>query len=234
MNIIVTGASQGIGKALVIKLSENNNNQIIAISRNVEKLDELKKLCLLANPESKVFPLPFDLSNKSYSFHLLPEIYKHFTAVDVLVNNAGMLVKKEFSELTDDDFDAVFDVNVKSVFRLSRALLANFNKPSHIVNISSMGGMQGSAKFPGLTLYSAAKGAVAVLTEAMAEELKEKGISVNCLAYGAVQTEMLAEAFPGYKAPLQPQDMAEFAAWFVTNGHRYFNGKILPVSLSTP
>jgi NAD(P)-dependent dehydrogenase (short-subunit alcohol dehydrogenase family) len=83
-------------------------------------------------------------------------------------------------------------------------------------------------------LYSASKGAVAVLTEAMAEEFKEKQIRVNCLAYGAVQTEMLAEAFPGYKAPLLPDDMAAFVSDFALNGHHFFNGKILPVSLSTP
>jgi NAD(P)-dependent dehydrogenase (short-subunit alcohol dehydrogenase family) len=97
-----------------------------------------------------------------------------------------------------------------------------------------MGGIQGSAKFPGLSLYSAAKGAVAVLTEAMAEELKERGISVNCLAFGAVQTEMLARAFPGYQAPINPDQIANFVADFCINGQKYFNGKILPVSISTP
>ena len=108
------------------------------------------------------------------------------------------------------------------------------NTNSHIVNIGSMGGFQGSAKFKGLSLYSAAKGAVAVLTESMAEEFKERGIKVNALALGAVQTEMLASAFPGYKAPLTAGQMAEFIADFALNGHKYFNGKILPVSLSTP
>lgn len=234
MNIIITGASSGIGRALVLKLAENNDNHIIAISRNVEKLEDLRLSAQQINPSAKVFPIAFDLTGKTYAFSLLTEILAHFTRIDVLVNNAGKLIKKDFANLTDQDFDDVFDVNVKTVFRLSRALLSHFKNPSHIINISSMGGVQGSAKFPGLSLYSAAKGAVAVLTEAMAEDLKDRGISVNCLAYGAVQTEMLAEAFPGYEAPLKPEDMAEYTAWFVCNGHRFFNGKILPVSNSTP
>jgi len=234
MNIIVTGASSGIGHALVMKLSESKENSIVAISRNAQKLALLHKASQENNPHSKVFPVTFDLSNQGYTFNLLPQILKHFSTIDMLVNNAGKLVKKEFGDLTDEDFDEVFDVNVKSVFRLSRTLLSYFNAGSHIVNVSSMGGFQGSSKFSGLALYSAAKGAVAVLTEAMAEELKERGISVNCLAYGAVKTDMLAQAFPGYEPPLKAEDMAEFAAWFVTQGHKFFNGKILPVSISTP
>lgn len=234
MNIIVTGASRGIGRALVLKLAENQNHNIIAISRNEEKLLSLVKDAKALNQDAKVWPVPFDLSGDGYAFSLIPEILKQFATVDILVNNAGMLVKKPFAELTDQDFEDVFNVNVKSVFRLSRALLVNFNRGSHIINIGSMGGVQGSSKFPGLTLYSAAKGAVSVLTEAMAEELKERGISVNCLAYGAVKTEMLAEAFPGYEPPLQAEEMAEYAAWFALNGHRFYNGKILPVSVSTP
>ncbi|MCF8364190.1 MAG: SDR family oxidoreductase [Bacteroidales bacterium] len=234
MNIIVTGASRGIGRALVLKLAENSDYRIVAISRDAKKLDELQAAAKEINPDSNVIPAAFDLSSEGYAFNLLPKILKHFNAVDVLVNNAGKLIKKDFESLTDADFDEVFNVNVKSVFRLSRALLPNFNPGSHIVNVSSMGGVQGSSKFPGLSLYSAAKGAVSVLTEAMAEELKDRGIRVNCLAYGAVQTEMLAEAFPGYEAPLKANDMAEYAAWFVIHGHKFFNGKILQVSISTP
>ena len=94
--------------------------------------------------------------------------------------------------------------------------------------------LQGSAKFPGLTAYSSSKAAIAGLTECLAEELKDKNISVNCLAIGAVQTEMLEEAFPGYKAPLSPKQMAEYIFDFALKGHQYYNGKILPVSSSTP
>ena len=234
MNIIVTGASRGIGYALVKKLVQSGNHRVVAIARDAGKLQMLKNECLLLNDKSDVFPINFDLASPAYSFKLLPEILEHFDKIDILINNAGTLIKKEFSELSDEDFDTVFNLNVKSIFKLTRSLLPYFNQPAHVVNISSMGGIQGSSKFPGLSLYSASKGAVAVLTEAMAEEFKEKQIRVNCLAYGAVQTEMLAEAFPGYKAPLLPADMAAFVSDFALTGHHFFNGKILPVSLSTP
>jgi NAD(P)-dependent dehydrogenase (short-subunit alcohol dehydrogenase family) len=128
----------------------------------------------------------------------------------------------------------MFSVNTKAPFLIVKALLPYFNKPSHIVNISSMGGFQGSVKFSGLSLYSASKGALAILTECLAEELKEKDIKVNCLALGSVQTEMLAEAFPGYKAQSGPAEMAEFIDNFALNAHRNMNGKIIPVSSTTP
>ena len=172
MNIIVTGASQGIGRAVVKNFARDASHHIIAISRNAEKLDELKKQCQEINPESNVFPIPFDLTASNYAFELLPRILEKIYQVDILINNAGFLIKKDFYDLTDEDFDRVFDVNVKSVFKLTRAVLPNLKFGSHVLNISSMGGIQGSSKFPGLSLYSAAKGAVSVLTEALAEELK--------------------------------------------------------------
>jgi len=234
MNIIITGASQGIGNAVVKKLAQDSKNHIIAISRNAEKLNALAKDCQQINSDSTVYPIPFDLASSNYAFDLLPKILEKFDTVDILVNNAGYLVKKEFFDLTDEDFDQAFNINVKTVFKLSRALLPNFKSGTHIINVGSMGGIQGSAKFPGLSLYSAAKGAVAVLSEAMAEEFKDRGISVNCLAFGAVQTEMLEQAFPGYQAPISPDQIANFVAEFCVNGNKFFNGKILPVSISTP
>jgi NAD(P)-dependent dehydrogenase (short-subunit alcohol dehydrogenase family) len=97
-----------------------------------------------------------------------------------------------------------------------------------------MGGFQGSAKYKGLSYYSASKAAIACLTECLAKEFSEYGIRVNCLALGAVQTEMLDEAFPGYKAPVNAKQMAEFVSGFALNGHKFFNGKILPVAIGNP
>lgn len=148
MNIVITGASQGIGYATVKKLSHDSSHRIVAIARNGEKLALLRQECLAENPESQIFPVAFDLSSPGYSFNLLPAVLKAFNTVDVLINNAGLLVKKEFLHLTDEDFDRAFDVNVKAVFKLTRSLLGYFSNPAHIVNISSMGGVQGSSKFP--------------------------------------------------------------------------------------
>ncbi|MBN2173379.1 MAG: SDR family oxidoreductase [Bacteroidales bacterium] len=234
MNIIVTGASKGLGFATVKAFAEDTDHQIIAVSRNRKLLDQLKNECLEKNPQAKVFPLALDLVSSDLLMELLPFVRQHFQSLDILINNAGLLINEPVTELSDADFDRIFDTNVKTVFKLVRDLKPVFSKGSHIVNISSMGGFQGSVKFPGLSLYSASKGALAVFTECLAEELKAFGISVNCLAIGAVQTEMLQEAFPGYKAPLNPDQMAGYLKEFAQTGHHYFNGKILPVSLSTP
>jgi len=230
MNIIITGASRGIGRQLALNLAAREGNKVIAISRDETKLNSLRKEVTDA---SKLIPVPFDLQEGDYDA-LAIEIRRHFSEIHVLVNNAGVLINKKIAKLTADDFDLMMNINVKAAFLLSQALIPLFEPESHIVNISSMGGFQGSAKFPGLSLYSASKGALAVLSECLAEELRDYGISVNCLALGAAQTEMLTEAFPGYKAPLSAKEMACFIADFAMSGQLYFNGKILPLSLSTP
>lgn len=234
MNIIITGASRGIGFELARKFAADTSNKVFAIARNKEKLENLAEEIKTENVKSAIFCKVFDLNAGNIQQELLPFIFEKASSVDILIHNAGLLVNKAFSELTDDDFDRTFSVNVKSVFRLTRDLLPYFSANAHIVNITSMGGVQGSAKFPGLSLYSSSKGAIGILTECLAEELKERKISVNALALGAVQTEMLAEAFPGYKAPLSAGQMADFIHNFALTGHKFFNGKILPVSSSTP
>ena len=234
MIIIVTGAGRGLGFEIVKKFASKSGSRIVAISRNEQNLMKLRDECEKNFPESNVIPMPFDLTVDSFDM-LTYELKKNkISAVDVLINNAGLLINKPFLQLTGDDFNELFQVNVRGAFQLIQSLVPMMKRNSHIVNISSMGGFQGSIKFPGLSLYSASKGALTILTECLAEELKEHAITVNCLAIGAVQTEMLAEAFPGYKAPLNPSEMAAYIFEFAISGHRYYNGKILPVSRSTP
>ncbi len=233
-NIIITGAGKGIGFELAKLFCAEPGHQVIAISRNIGALIELDK----NKNENALFfsglhPYKFDLVNGSMS-ELKEFVCLYFDKVDVLINNAGSLVNKPFRETTSADFDQVFQTNLKSVFFVVQKLLPLMVKGSHIVNIGSMGGFQGSSKFPGLSVYSASKGALATLTECLAEELKEDGISVNCLALGAARTEMLETAFPGYNAPLSAKEMAVFIKDFALTGSRYFTGKILPVSTSTP
>ena len=234
MNVIITGASRGIGYELVKQFAGDGAHHIYAVSRNLGNLEKLQKECFKQFPNAMVIPVGLDLSKGSEITDFAGVLTSKNVSIDVLINNAGALVNKSFDTLTEEDFDHVFDINVKSVFRLIQRVKPFMKAGSHIVNISSMGGVQGSAKFNGLSVYSASKGAVAVLTEALAEEFKADGICVNCLALGAVQTEMLAEAFPGYKAPLQPTEMAQYIFSFAKNAHQFYNGKILPVSLSTP
>ncbi len=234
MNIIITGASRGIGRELVKNMADTAEHSIIAISRNEERLHELKDECNTTGLPGKVIPLPFDLETGDFEIDLVPKIIKELKTIDILINNAGLLINKSFTLLDSDDFDRLFSINVKSVFTLSQSLVGHFKPNAHIVNIGSMGGFSGSVKFPGLSLYSASKGALGTLTECMAEELKDHQIKVNCLCIGSAQTEMLDEAFPGYKAPVSANEMAEFIANFALTANYYMNGKIIPVSLTTP
>jgi 3-oxoacyl-[acyl-carrier protein] reductase len=231
--IIVTGASRGIGFELV-KQYTAQGHQVIALSRNTANLGRLKKECLQLNAEAILHTISFDLASGDFHTALIPFVNKHFQQVDVLINNAGALVSQPFSEITASDLQRVYQVNVLSVFQLTQALLPTFSESAHIVNVSSVGGLQGSVKFAGLSAYSSSKAALVALTECLAEEYKETNWSFNCLALGAVQTEMLEEAFPGYQAPTTAKDMASYINHFSLEGSKFYKGKILNVSKSTP
>lgn len=223
--IVVTGTSRGIGLEIVRILSATGH-RVIALSRNDKPLKELA----LKNVD--VFS--FDLTLETDVVMLTEFLEREKIQVDMLVNNAGSLIAKPFEELTTADWEKVYQVNVFGVALMIRTVLPFMKKNGHVVTISSMGGVQGSMKFPGLAAYSSAKGAVITMTELLAEEYKDRGPSFNVLALGAVQTEMLEEAFPGYKAPLTAGEMAEYIVQFTLSGHKYYNGKLLQVSNSTP
>lgn len=224
-NIIITGTSRGIGFELV-KLFAKAGHNVLALSRNEIPVQNLN----LKN----VSCFPFDLSDGKAYKKVEDFISKNWQEVDVLINNAGMLINKPFAQITMADFDAVYRTNVFGVAELIRVVLPFMKRKAHVVTISSMGGVQGSVKFPGLAAYSSSKAAVITLTELLAEEYKETGIAFNVLALGAVQTEMLQEAFPGYQAPTTALEMAEYIFNFSLTGQRYYNGKLLQVSNSTP
>jgi len=234
MNIIITGASKGIGAEVVKILSKHKMNHIVAISRHGKVLKELAAECVRLSPEAKVIPYEFDLNQFDFYPFIVQRLETFIKKCDILINNAGKMVNKPFEKFEPADFDEVYNVNIKSPFLLTQALLPMMNRGSHIVNIGSMGGMQGSKKFPGLSAYSSSKGALGILSELLAEELIEYDIRVNCLALGAVQTEMFERAFPGARALQKPEQIAHFIADFAVNGHRYFNGKTIPVSSSVP
>ncbi|MBS9766078.1 MAG: SDR family oxidoreductase [Flavobacteriaceae bacterium] len=224
-NVIITGTSRGIGFELV-KIFAKNGMNVLALSRNSKPTQDLQ----LPNVTS----ISVDLSEETQLSKVTNFVKKEWKTVDILINNAGKLINKPFAELSTKDFLEVYKVNVFAVAELTRSLLPFFKEKSHIVTISSMGGVQGSMKFAGLGAYSSSKGAVLTLTELLAEEYKEQKIYFNALALGAVQTEMLEEAFPGYKAPTTPKEMANYIYNFACTGHQYFNGKILQVSSTTP
>ncbi|AXT20934.1 SDR family NAD(P)-dependent oxidoreductase [Flavobacteriaceae bacterium AU392] len=223
-NIIITGTSRGIGLELV-KLFAKQNHNVLALSRNETPVKDLK----LEN----VTTFPFDLSDSSAYIKIENFIKDNWKEVNVLINNAGALLHKPFAETTIADFENIYRTNVFGVSEMIRTVIP-FMKTGHVLTISSMGGVQGSVKFPGLATYSSSKAAVITLTELLAEEYKETNLSFNVLALGAVQTEMLEEAFPGYQAPNSALEMAEYIFNFALNGNKYYNGKLLQVSSSTP
>lgn len=224
-NIIISGTSRGIGFELAQQFANNNYN-VLALSRNIEPLNKLA----LKN----ITTLSVDISNDTDLKKVTSFISENWKSVDIVIHNAGKLINKPFEQLTTTDFLEVYKVNVFAVAELTRQVLPYLKKGSHVVNISSIGGVQRSMKFPGLAAYSSSKGALLTLTEMLAEEYKEKGISFNVLALGAVQTEMLAEAFPGYEAPVSAIEMADYIYNFALTGNKFYNGKILEVSSTTP
>ncbi|WZL87921.1 SDR family oxidoreductase [Salinimicrobium sp. 3283s] len=223
--IVITGTSRGIGLELV-KILAAAGHKVLALSRNQ---DAIKKLDL-----ENVHFFEFDITREEDLQKASEFVKEQWNGVDILINNAGAIINKPFEEITSEEFESVYKVNVFGVAALTRKLLPLISKEGHVVTVSSMGGVQGSMKFPGLAAYSSSKGAVITLTELLAEEYKESGPAFNVLALGAVQTEMLQEAFPDYQAPLQPAEMARYIADFSLTGNKFYNGKLLQVSSSTP
>lgn len=224
-NVVITGTSRGIGFELAQQFAESGNN-VLALSRNAAPLENFN--------HKNITTISVDLSQNNDIKKAVDFIRTEWKQVDILINNAGKLINKPFTELTSEDFLDVYKVNVFGVAELTKSLIPFLQKGSHVVTISSMGGIQGSLKFPGLAAYSSAKGAVITLSELLAEEYKEQQIAFNVLALGAVQTEMLEEAFPGYVAPITAKDMADYIFNFALTGNKIYNGKVLQVSSSTP
>ena len=223
--VIITGTSRGIGFELV-KLFSSSGHKVLSLSRNSKPINDLQL--------DNVTSMAFDLTEPNQFKKVAEFIKTDWQQVDILINNAGKLVNKPFTETTMTDFEQVYKTNVFGVAELTKTVVPFMKKDAHVVNISSMGGVQGSVKFAGLSAYSSSKGALITLTELLAEEYKTTGPSFNVLALGSVQTEMLSEAFPGYQAPLTAEEMANYIYNFALNGNKYYNGKILQVSSSTP
>ncbi|MGB2127844.1 MAG: SDR family NAD(P)-dependent oxidoreductase [Flavicella sp.] len=224
-NIIITGTSKGIGFELAQHFAKKNCN-VLALSRNSKPLESIA--------HKNITSLAVDITSEEGLNSVNDFIETNWKCVDILINNAGALVNKPFADISTKEFLDVYNINVFAVAALTRITLPYMKVNSHVVNISSIGGVQGSVKFPGLAAYSSSKGALITLTELLAEEYREQKISFNVLALGAVQTEMLEAAFPGYKAPIKPKEMAEYIYDFACTGHKFYNGKILQVSSTTP
>jgi NAD(P)-dependent dehydrogenase (short-subunit alcohol dehydrogenase family) len=234
MNIIITGASSGVGFEAALELILSGKHKVIALARSQDKLERLLEIAHGLNPDAEIYALAFDIVHDDYT-DLKEFIKSRFdNTVEILINNAGVLVNKPFGELLEMDFVEMLQCNFIGHVRMIQAMIDLMPQNSHIVNIGSMGAFQGSAKFPGLSAYSASKAALHTLTECLAVELAEREIKVNCLALGSAQTEMLEKAFPGYQSPVMAFEMGKYIADFSITGHRFYNGKVLPVAVNTP
>ncbi len=225
---IVTGASRGIGYK-ICKVLADEGHHAVAVARSENLLNKLEQ-----TNDQFIHAIPTDLTDQDAVNDLIQDIKSNFNGVDILINNAGALINKSFRDLTLDDWRSQLESNLISAVNITQKLLPLFNKNAHIVNISSMGGFQGSAKFPGLAAYSVAKGALSILTECLAVELADENVKANALCLGAVQTEMLEKAFPGIEAPVSPEEMGDYITNFALNGSSFYNGRILPVALGNP
>ncbi len=231
MNIIVNGGTRGIGKEIALLLAKEKNNRVFVTGRNSAALKELAAGATHANIFAHTTDIAlFDDHEKSF----IDAVTGYFKDVDILVNNAGCLIHSDFMNFDKKEARKLMETNFFGPASVIHLLQPMMKRGSHIVNISSMGGYQGSSKYRGMSYYSASKAALSCLSECLAGEFREAGIAVNCLALGSVQTEMFEEAFPGLKAPVNAKEMAKFIADFALNGNKYFNGKVIPVAFSDP
>ena len=230
MNILITGANKGIGLELTKLFLQKKENTVIALSKSSNNLIKLAK----SNAKLKI--IKFDLENMSQLPSQMEGIAKSYKEIDILINNAGVLYNNAFENTTYQQLESSLAVNFKAPYTIIQKLLPQLkkSKSAHIINISSIGGVQGSSKFKGLSSYSPTKAALICLTECLAEELQGTTISLNSLALGAVQTQMLQSAFPGYKASVSPKQMAEYIYDFALTGNKLFNGKVISVSKTNP
>ena len=220
--IVVTGTSSGIGHQICIQAAKMNFH-VISVSRNIEPLKDI----------GGIESFSIDITNKDSIDEFITNLKSRKIKIDILINTAGYLVSELFGDTTYESYKKTFDVNVVGLAEITRSLIPIINSDGHVINISSIGGVNGSKKFPGLSAYSSSKAAVIALTEVLAEEY-QNGPSFNVLALGAVQTKMLKEAFPDYNAETKPEEMAKYILDFAIKGNKLFNGKLISVSNSNP
>ncbi len=232
---IVTGGGSGIGFAISEKFTTNGITTVI-VGRNEEKLREAKEKL-----GENCHAIPCDLSDLKSIPALIEQIIKDFGRIDVLVNNAGINMKKPFAEVTDEEFQNVLTTNLCSVFAISREVVKNMlnRKSGSIIHISSMAARYG---LPKVIAYSASKTAIDGMTRAMAVELSPNGIRVNAIAPGFIVTAMTDKALnsdPERKAKVfsrtpmgymgQPSDIGDAALFLAGDSAKYITGVVLPV-----
>ena len=233
MNIVITGCSSGIGYQTALAFARLGEHHITAISRNSIGLNQLKQEFI--NSRSIIDIISFDLNQENFDYLHSKFNFSKENTIDILINNAGYLVNKSFLETSNEEWLNTFNTNLFASVKLIKYLHPFFNRDrgSHIVNIGSMGGVQGTTKFEGLSAYSASKGAINILTESLSVEFESENIKVNAINPGAVHTRMLEAAFPGFQADITAEQMGNYIAQFALNNRNIMNGRLVQASLKS-
>lgn len=232
---IVTGGGSGLGLAIAQKFIESGITTIIA-GRDTEKLNKAKELL-----GDECYPMQCDVSNLASIPAFVLDVLNKFGQIDILVNNAGINLKKEFTAVTDDEFQNILTTNVTAVFTMSREVVKHMltRNAGCIINISSMAAQYG---LPKVIAYTASKTAIDGMTRAMAVELSPNGIRVNAIAPGFIYSAMTEKALnsdPERKAKVfgrtpmghmgQPEDIGNAALYLASDAAKYVTGVVLPV-----
>lgn len=233
-NVLITGSSRGIGRATALLLTKKGYNVIVNYNSNKQKAEELLEEIKKINPYA--IAVRADVSDCEQVISMFSEIKEKFGGIDILVNNAGIAEQKMFNDITEKDWDRMFDVNVKGAYNCIKCSMDHMihQKWGRIVNLSSIWGITGASCE---VHYSASKAAVIGLTKALAKELGPSGITVNCVAPGVIDTDMnhnlteeiieeLKEETPVGEIG-SAQDIAEAISFFVSDSSKFITGQIL-------
>lgn len=227
--VCITGCGRGLGYELVQSFLNETEFHVVGITR---KGDIIKKELQIAIEEGRLTIIEADINTDSGRDIIYKEL-KNLPELGYLIHNAGMLLFKPFGEISEKELRDIYSINVFAPFLLTQKLLPLMHS-THTISISSVGGVEGSMKFAGLSAYSSSKAALNCLTEMLSEEFKETGNVFNCLALGSVNTEMFAAAFPGARASSTTKDMADYIVSFAVKAPKIMRGKIISLSVSNP
>ncbi|NMC56237.1 MAG: SDR family oxidoreductase [Eubacteriaceae bacterium] len=232
--VLITGASRGIGKAIAELFAENGYNVVINYRSSDIKANELYNK-LVRNNRSAML-IKADVAVREQVDEMYAKIKSAYGGVDVLINNAGIAEQKLFTDVSEDDWDNMFDINVKGMFNCTQAVLNDMisNKYGKIINISSIWGLVGASCE---VAYASSKAAVIGFTKSLAKELGPSNICVNCIAPGIIDTDMNASlddnAIKELKeqTPLirlgSPEDIANLALYLASEKANFITGQII-------
>ncbi len=208
---IITGSGRGIGASTAEVLAESGA-KVVLTSRSISQLQEVSERIEKHFGKNHCLIFAGDIGDEDFVSHLFQEVEKQWGAIDILINNAATLEMGDFPDFKTESWDETMRVNLRGPFLCSRfafQAMIRSKRGGCIVNLSSLGGIKGTEKFPGLSAYTVSKHGIVGLTESLAVEGKKHNIRVNCVAPGAVETTMLKKAAPFLKTKTKPEDIAK-------------------------